>query len=699
MQAAARRGAHEPANIVRGNRQIESLVAIDAWAKKTTDGSLSTLPLLPEPGVWDEVKAEHGNCLGKQCEHFDACHWQAAKRRMNTGNILVVNHALFFSDLALRSAGVQYLPKYDAVIFDEAHTIEDVAGQHFAVKLSETSLRYQLRQLYDPRKGRGVLALQGKLAEDAITAVTDAGESASVFFDECAIWQQEHGRSNGRVNRPDIVQTDLGDRLNDVAKLIRAMLKEIKAPETVLELTSKADRLAIAAQTVDVLLKQQMPDAVYWIDTQKQRAGNRGGVSSRVTLSAAPVDVSAGLRMHLLDRTRRVVMTSATLCTARAIVGSVVPRSMGVPPMPRREGSIDTRRGAKLPHWTAEGASYAVTFRLADAIPAERVEVPQSLRERHANDPQAYMAAVDALLEENRGECILRQPVARVDRGKGNPALSRRAVSSARMVGDAEPRASRATTGSRRRPIQDLAFHKILHRPSNQRGDGPQRTALGFGILRSSQSRDAVDLANQVQYAFTNPERAFLEDWAWSGRDDEAINAVLAGRAPLPGGHERDAHATSELETAPVSHDTRPRVPAAFQYIARRLGVTFADTVQLGSAVRLRDAGHALRRERHAGSVRHAAVRAGRRAEGRAVRPPHARAARSCCSPATRCSATSPSACGRRSRTSACPCSCRASTATPASCCNASASSTTACSSAPRRSGKVSTCRARSCAT
>src|SRR6478735_3592416 len=99
-------------------RQLESLWTIEDWAQRTTDGSLTDLPNVPQPGVWDKVCAEHGNCLGKRCRHYQGCFWQAAKRRMQSGNILVVNHALFFSDLALRAAGVNYLPKYDAVILD-----------------------------------------------------------------------------------------------------------------------------------------------------------------------------------------------------------------------------------------------------------------------------------------------------------------------------------------------------------------------------------------------------------------------------------------------------------------------------------------------------------------------------------------------------------------------------------------------------
>src|SRR2546421_9836376 len=137
------------------DRQFQSLWAIEEWAGHTTDGSLADLPAVPDPGVWERVRAEHGNCLGKKCRFYTDCFWQAAKRRMQTGTILVVNHALFFSDLALRMAGVNYLPKYDAVILDEAHTVEDVAGSHFGLDISETGVRYQLRLLYDPKRGKG----------------------------------------------------------------------------------------------------------------------------------------------------------------------------------------------------------------------------------------------------------------------------------------------------------------------------------------------------------------------------------------------------------------------------------------------------------------------------------------------------------------------------------------------------------------
>src|SRR5947209_5353598 len=157
------------------DRQMDSLHMVLDWASKTTDGSLADLPILPDGDVWDKVCAEHGNCLGKKCEFYNQCFWQAAKRRMQSGKILIVNHALFFSDLALRAAGINYLPKYDAVILDEAHTVEDVAGSHFGVNITEFGVRYQLRSLYDPRRGKGMLSVHGSKANPAIDDVVTLG--------------------------------------------------------------------------------------------------------------------------------------------------------------------------------------------------------------------------------------------------------------------------------------------------------------------------------------------------------------------------------------------------------------------------------------------------------------------------------------------------------------------------------------------
>ncbi len=143
---------------------------------------------------------------------------------MNSGNLLIVNHALFFSDLSLRMAGVNYLPKYDLVILDEAHTVEDVAGQHFGLKISEASIRYNLRALYDLKRGRGSLSVHGSCANDAIRDIVDLNDLLDNFFDRIVAWHESTGRNNGRVQQKNVVVNNLSAKLRDLATHIKAMM-------------------------------------------------------------------------------------------------------------------------------------------------------------------------------------------------------------------------------------------------------------------------------------------------------------------------------------------------------------------------------------------------------------------------------------------------------------------------------------------
>jgi ATP-dependent DNA helicase DinG len=298
-------------------RQLESLWTIEEWAHRTTDGSLADLPNVPQPGVWDKVCAEHGNCLGKRCRFYEGCFWQAAKRRMQSGNILVVNHALFFSDLALRAAGVQYLPKYDAVILDEAHTIEDVAGQHFGLDVSEAGIRYQLRHLYDPKKGKGVLNTHGARANAAIADVVELHDRVERFFDRCLAWQEQYGRPNGRVHESNFVPNDVSPKLRDLSVHLKEMMAGVSDDEEVSEIGSLADKVSIMGQTLEAVMSHSLDDAVYWMDVSNR-------TPRKVNLKAAPVNVADGLRLHLFEKLHSVVMTSATLCTGNARTSSAI---------------------------------------------------------------------------------------------------------------------------------------------------------------------------------------------------------------------------------------------------------------------------------------------------------------------------------------------------------------------------------------
>src|SRR5690606_36567987 len=137
------------------------LDAILEWSRSTRDGSLQDLSFQPSPEVWDEVASESDVCLRAKCSHFESCFYQRARRDASSADLLVVNHHLLFSDLAIRRAQGNYtapavLPAYRRVVLDEAHNLEDVATAHLGASLSRRGLFRTLGRL--DRRGRGVPA-------------------------------------------------------------------------------------------------------------------------------------------------------------------------------------------------------------------------------------------------------------------------------------------------------------------------------------------------------------------------------------------------------------------------------------------------------------------------------------------------------------------------------------------------------------
>lgn len=290
--------------LFQSREHVESLWQIEDWAYKTTDGSLADLPVAPPYPVWERVKSEHGNCMGRRCNYYDKCHYQQARRRARHAKLLVVNHALFFADLALRRAGAGVLPDYDFAILDEAHTIDSVAGDHFGIHLTSSQIRYLLTSLYNDRTKRGLLA--GFHAESAVRAVRAAYDSMEQFFDELRNWQRSHGRSNGRLVEPPPVRNGLSDALRELNRRLRAVRSQIEEEEDRFEINAHMDRVSSFAELLEETIEQQHDDWVYWVELEDRRDG-------RVALHGRPIDVAASLKDTLFSTVPSVVLTSATL--------------------------------------------------------------------------------------------------------------------------------------------------------------------------------------------------------------------------------------------------------------------------------------------------------------------------------------------------------------------------------------------------
>ncbi len=282
------------------------LARIQQWAEKTTDGTRSDLPFAPDAEVWDEVRSDQGDCLRKKCPSHGECFYYAARRRVWNADVLIVNHALFFSDLALRREGASVLPDYQTVILDEAHTIESVAADHLGLSISEGQIEYLLNRLYNDQSNRGVLVTWE--LRDAQKLVQQIRSDSRSFFSELDAALPGCSRGNGRLNSRPAVSVQLSQNLERLGHDIESRALKLQTEAGQVELKSAADRCTLLANSLNSWLKQTQSDSVYWVEKQGHR-------QQRMKLMSAPTAVGGILRDELYNQTASVIMASATLAT------------------------------------------------------------------------------------------------------------------------------------------------------------------------------------------------------------------------------------------------------------------------------------------------------------------------------------------------------------------------------------------------
>lgn len=286
------------------SEDIDELRSIRHWAGETADGSLSDLRFRPKSGVWDEVQSDHGNCMSRRCPAYNECFYYAARRRVAHAQLLIVNHALFFSDLSLRRSGVSILPDYDAVVFDEAHTIDSVASDHLGLRITQSQVDYLLTKLYNDRTNKGLLVQYEWL--DCQKQVSTCRVRSADLFDSLLGWLDGTEKDAARVDAPLDVPNPLSESLDRLARLMQERLDEVPTAEQRQDVASSCDKLRAMASRLRSWLAQGEADSVYWMETT-------GGRTPRLQLVSAPLDVGPILREELYEKTRSVIMTSATL--------------------------------------------------------------------------------------------------------------------------------------------------------------------------------------------------------------------------------------------------------------------------------------------------------------------------------------------------------------------------------------------------
>jgi ATP-dependent DNA helicase DinG len=300
LQKAA---ALEGQPVLKDMEEIDWFSQIRDWSHSTDTGDRVELGFLPDDSdLWHRLDARRDTCTGKKCPDFDRCFLTRMQQRAAAADLIIVNHALFFADLALKQDDFgSIIPEYSAVIFDEAHEIEDVASDYFGRKTSERRFDDLARDAEQAMR----TAPAGQASPALLRRATRLKEKARAFF-------ESFPEKEGRYDFPPAERTAFrernGDAYDELVKSLRGLETELAAlPSRTDELGAISRRAAELRDDVAFLIESEEKSYVYWYE-------RRG---KNVFLTATPIDVSGILRERLFAQFDTVILTSATLAVGR----------------------------------------------------------------------------------------------------------------------------------------------------------------------------------------------------------------------------------------------------------------------------------------------------------------------------------------------------------------------------------------------
>lgn len=320
------------------------------WVREHQVGDRSDLPFLPTKRAWDAIQSDGDMCLGAKCPHFQQSPFYVSRREAARARILVVNQALLFADLAIREStgnhkAAAVIPPYDVVVMDEAHTMEDVATDHFAKKISSFGLRLALGRLISGRGSSGVIVrlqrfvMQSGLTEvvesvaHSIVQIREAQESLSQALEAMAaelhevlnperassqeVWLNESLLRSGRLAEAKNVAQELLVVMSNLIRIARNLKRRLNELDDemlaqmegiMIEFEARIARLDHMAVALQDFAVKHDPDVIPWVELRRFRNG-RMEFEYRVS----PLDISPALRKALYHPFHSVVLTSATL--------------------------------------------------------------------------------------------------------------------------------------------------------------------------------------------------------------------------------------------------------------------------------------------------------------------------------------------------------------------------------------------------
>ncbi|MBS1515308.1 MAG: DEAD/DEAH box helicase [Bacteroidetes bacterium] len=288
------------------------------WSLKTPDGTLSDIHFKIPPAVWANVCSEMGICTHKTCGGENTkCFYHRAKKELADSDVIIVNHHLFFTLYDGIGEGQEdvegYLYHNDFIIFDEAHTVEQVAAEHIAPHVTREMIRFHLMRLYNPNKKTGVLT--SLPAMHIFPTVTNLLDLNNHFFHRIRLKLTEHQRDyqklTYRIYEKHLEENIMEDELENLVKNLRMLVPMCKDENQANEILEFINKFNAFKNTINEFLEQRSNTKgkgyVYWVEFANKRP------DSNITLSSSSIDLSEYFRKNIFRENNTTVFTSATL--------------------------------------------------------------------------------------------------------------------------------------------------------------------------------------------------------------------------------------------------------------------------------------------------------------------------------------------------------------------------------------------------
>jgi ATP-dependent DNA helicase DinG len=304
--------------VLNGLEEIEQYRAIAAWEKTTGTGDRAELAELPEASLlWHKLDARADACIGQKCSEWERCFITEMRRKAIESDIIIVNHHLFFADLAIKlqaegapDAGV--LPEAAAVVFDEAHELEDVAGNYFGISVSNLRMEELARDVENSLQHH-------RMRSAALSGALGSLRERSQFF--FSLLPPGEGRFAFETRREFLEEN--GDEFVALNQALSRLAGELEGlpqkPEEVFNFVRRTQEIQVQ---LGFAMESEDRNTVFWIERRGGRFGARGASKAgeasgrgrqNVFLQATPIDVGPILRECLWSKLECAVLTSATL--------------------------------------------------------------------------------------------------------------------------------------------------------------------------------------------------------------------------------------------------------------------------------------------------------------------------------------------------------------------------------------------------